>query len=71
MPFIYIISHVIFFSFSPEDKESTKTNVNMTYWLVPLVIFIVGVAFGLAYFISTKKKKPHKGNIISINFIVC
>lgn len=46
----------------PEDKESTKTNVNITYWLVPLVIFIVGVAFGLAYFISTKKKKPHKDN---------
>lgn len=41
------------------------------YWLVFLVIFIVGVVFGLVYFISIKKKKFYKGNIILINFIVC
>lgn len=46
----------------PADKEGTNNNVNITYWLVPLVIFIVAVAFGLAYVMSTKRKKSHGDN---------
>lgn len=58
------------FSFSPADKDGTKNNVNMTYWLVPLVISIVGAAIGFAYIMSTKRTTSPRGNIISINFIV-
>lgn len=71
MSLINIIPDIISFFCSPADKEGTNINVNITYWLVPLVIFIVAVAFGLAYYMSTKRKKSHGGNMISINFIVC
>lgn len=47
----------------PADKDGTKNNVNMTYWLVPLVISIVGAAIGFAYIMSTKRTTSPRDNL--------